>query len=259
MYTETRGNVPPLVHASDRARKKRQKELETALAAAAKKRGDKKEIEKLTKEKEAFANAITSVMVMEDTAKPRPTYVLKRGRYDMPDKSHPVEPGVPGSLPPLPKGAGTNRLGLAAWLCSPAKPAHGRGWPSTGSGSTISARAWSRRPRISAFRASRRRIPELLDWLASELIRSGWDVKALHRLIVTSATFRQRSQSECGRCWLATRKTDCWRADRDSACRPRWCATMPWRSPGCSSSSWAARRSSRISRPVSGKSSPAAR
>ena len=52
-------------------------------------------------------------MVMEDTPKPRPTYVLKRGRYDMPDKSQPVEPGVPASLPPLPEGAPRNRLGLA--------------------------------------------------------------------------------------------------------------------------------------------------
>ena len=63
---------------------KRLKELETALAAA-KKRNDKKEVEKLAKEKEAVEKAITSVMVMEDTAKPRPTYVLKRGQYDMPD------------------------------------------------------------------------------------------------------------------------------------------------------------------------------
>jgi mono/diheme cytochrome c family protein len=193
VYTETRGNVPPLVQLPTEQDKKRQKELETALAAATK-RGDKKEIEKATKGKDAFTTAITSVMVMEDTAKPRPTYVLKRGRYDMPDKSHAVEPGVPGSLPPLPKGAGSNRLGLAAWLCSPQNPltarvAVNRIWQHHfGTGLVKTAENFGVQGEPPSH-------PELLDWLSSELIGSGWDVKALHRLIVGSATFRQRSKA----------------------------------------------------------------
>jgi mono/diheme cytochrome c family protein len=193
VYTETRGNVPPLVQLPTQKDKKRQHELEAALAAA-KKRGDKKEIDKAAKEKEAFMKAITSVMVMEDTAKPRPTYVLKRGRYDMPDKSHPVEPGVPGSLPPLPKGARNNRLGLAAWLCSPENPLTAR---------VAVNRIWQHHFGMGLVKTAENlgvqgeppSHPELLDWLASELIGSGWDLKALHRLIVTSSTFRQRSRA----------------------------------------------------------------
>jgi hypothetical protein len=191
VYTETRGNVPPLVLLPTLQDTKRARELETALAAA-QKRGEKKEIEKLTKEKDAAKKAITSVMVMEDAPKPRPTYVLKRGRYDMPDKNRPVEPGVPASLPPLPKGAARNRLGLASWLSSPANPltarvAVNRIWQhhfGTGLVKTAENFGVQGEPPSHA---------ELLDWLSSELIGSGWDVKALHRLIATSATFRQRS------------------------------------------------------------------
>ncbi len=207
VYTETRGNVPPLVQLPTEKDKKRQKELETALAAA-QKRGDKKEIDKLAKEKEAFSTAITSVMVMQDTPKPRPTYVLKRGRYDMPEKSHPVEPGVPGSLPPLPKGAHANRLGLSDWLCSPANPLTAR---------VAVNRVWQHHFGMGLVKTAENfgvqgeppSHPALLDWLSSELISSGWDLKALHRLILTSATFRQRSRASTPRCSRTTRKTAC--------------------------------------------------
>jgi mono/diheme cytochrome c family protein len=193
VYTETRGNVPPLVTLPTPEETRRVKELEAALEAA-KKRGDKKEIDKLAKEKEAASKAITSVMVMEDTAKPRPTHVLKRGRYDMPDTSRAVEPGVPSSLPPLPKGAKRNRLGLAGWLVAPENPlsarvAVNRIWQHHfGTGLVKTAENFG----IQGEPPSH---PDLLDWLASELLRSGWDVKALHRLIVTSATYRQRSKA----------------------------------------------------------------
>jgi hypothetical protein len=193
VYTETRGNVPPLISLPTERENKRKKELDTALDSA-KKRNDKKEIEKLTKEKEAAQQAIASVMVMEDTAKPRPTFVLKRGRYDMPDAGRPVEPDVPASLPALPKGAKRNRLGLAAWLASAENPltarvAVNRIWQHHfGTGLVKTAENFG----IQGEPPSH---PALLDWLASELIRSGWNVKAIHRLIVTSATFRQRSSA----------------------------------------------------------------
>ncbi len=193
VYTETRGNVPPLVMLPTPQDNKRVKDVEAALAAAVK-RSDKKEIEKLTKEKESITKSITSVMVMEDTPKPRPTFVLKRGRYEMPDQNHPVEPGVPGSLPPLPQGASRNRLGLTRWLSSPANPltarvAANRIWQHHfGAGLVKTAENFGVQGEPPSH-------PELLDWLSSELIGSGWDVKALHRLIVTSATFRQRSRA----------------------------------------------------------------
>ncbi len=193
VYTEQRGNVPPLVSLPTAGETKRVKELETALAAAAK-RKDKKEEEKLAKDKDDVQKAITNLMVMEDTANPRATYVLKRGRYDMPDTSRPVEPGVPSSMPPLPKGAKRNRLGLATWLTAPENPltarvAVNRIWQHHfGTGLVKTAENFG----IQGESPSH---PELLDWLSSELIRTGWDVKALHRLIVTSATFRQRSSA----------------------------------------------------------------
>jgi mono/diheme cytochrome c family protein len=193
VYTETRGNVPPLVMLPTPQETKRVKDLETAFDAA-KKRAEKKEIDKLAGEKDAASKAITSVMVMEDTAKPRPTFVLKRGRYDMPDQSRQVEPGVPGSLPPLPKGAGKNRLGLAEWLSSPANPLTAR---------VAVNRIWQHHFGMGLVKTAENfgvqgeppSHPELLDWLANELIGSGWNIKALHRLIVTSSTFRQRSSA----------------------------------------------------------------
>jgi mono/diheme cytochrome c family protein len=193
VYTETRGNVPPLISLPTERETKRIKELDSTLGAA-KKRADKKEIEKLAKEKESLEKAIASVMVMEDTGKPRPTFVLKRGRYDIPDTARPVEPGVPASLPSLPKSAKRDRLGLAGWLTLPENPltarvAVNRIWQHHfGTGLVKTAENFG----IQGEPPSH---PELLDWLASELIRSGWDIKAMHKLIVTSATFRQRSSS----------------------------------------------------------------
>jgi Protein of unknown function (DUF1553)/Protein of unknown function (DUF1549)/Planctomycete cytochrome C len=193
VYTETRGNVPPLISLPTEHETKRIKELDAALAAA-KKRDEKKEVEKLAKEKDAVEKAIASVMVMEDTGQPRSTFVLKRGRYDMPDTGRPAEPGVPASLPPLPKGEKRNRLGLAGWLTLPENPlaarvAVNRIWQHHfGTGLVKTAENFG----IQGEPPSH---PELLDWLASELIRSGWDIKAMHKLIVTSATFRQRSSA----------------------------------------------------------------
>ena len=66
--------------------------------------------------------AIPTVMILDEMDKPRPTYLLKRGQYDAPDKSQSLDPGVPELLPPLPSGAPANRLGLARWLVDPANP-----------------------------------------------------------------------------------------------------------------------------------------
>src|SRR5207253_1738561 len=78
-------------------------ELQKARQAAAKLRQKRSDYEK----------KIPTVMVMEDLPNPRDTFVLKRGRYDMPDKGQKVTPGVPGCLVPLPGDAPRNRLGLA--------------------------------------------------------------------------------------------------------------------------------------------------
>ena len=133
-------------------------------------------------------------MIMEDLPKPRPTFVLKRGRYDMPDASQKVEPGVPACLAALPAGSPRNRLGLARWLASPDNPltarvAVNRLWQQHfGTGLVKTAENFGVQGEPPSH-------PALLDWLAAQFVRSGWDVKAMHRLIVTSATYRQASKA----------------------------------------------------------------
>ena len=63
--------------------------------------------------------------------------------------------------------------------------------------------------------------PELLDWLATEFVRTGWDVRAMQRLIVTSATYRQSSKVTAELLETRIRRTGCWRAARGCGCRRR--------------------------------------
>ena len=194
VYTETRGNVPPLIKLPTPDDHKRLDELEIAIAAA-KVSGDKPWIEKTKKAHVEYEKNVTSVMVMEDRPKPRDTFVLKRGQYDMPDTSKKLDPGVPACLPALPAGVARNRLALAQWLASPENPltarvAVNRIWQHHfGTGLVKTAENFG----IQGEPPSH---PELLDWLATELIRTGWDVKALHKLIVTTATYRQASNAK---------------------------------------------------------------
>jgi hypothetical protein len=134
-------------------------------------------------------------MVMEDLPKPRETFVLVRGSYEKP--SDRVEPAVPAVLPPLPADAPANRLALARWLVGPANPLTAR--------VTVN-RAWQRffgtglvkTPEDFGVQGEKPSHPELLDWLAAGFVRWGWDVKALDRLIATSATYRQSSRVRPG-------------------------------------------------------------
>ncbi|MFL5864624.1 MAG: DUF1553 domain-containing protein [Solirubrobacteraceae bacterium] len=123
--------------------------------------------------------------------RPRATFVLVRGAYDR--RGPRVRPGVPASLPPLPPGAPANRLGLARWLVDPANPltarvAVNRCWQMVfGTGLVKTAEDFG-------TQGERPSHPELLDWLAVAFRESGWDLKRLLRLIVTSATYRQSSR-----------------------------------------------------------------
>ena len=154
-----------------------------------------------------------STMVMQEMPQPRQTFLLKRGQYDQPAET--VGPDVPASLPAFPSDAPRNRLGLAQWLLSPEHPLTAR---------VAVNRAWSQFfgtglvETVEDF-GSQGLWPshlELLDWLAVELggaaseepkVRNDdpsaapcstlriprGDVKHLHRLIVTSATYKQSS------------------------------------------------------------------
>ena len=133
----------------------------------------------------------TTVMVMQEMDKPRPAFYLNRGQYDQPGEQ--VQPGIPASLGRLPKGAPNNRLGLARWLVDATNPLTARVtvnryWQMYfGLGLVKSVDDFGSQGEWPSH-------PELLDWLATEFVRSGWDVKAMQKLIVTSATYRQSSR-----------------------------------------------------------------
>ncbi len=134
-------------------------------------------------------------MVIKDLEKPPETWVLTRGDFLHPDRDHgALAPGVPASLIlPESKPAFSNRLDLARWLVSRDNPLTAR--------VTVN-RIWARyfgRGLVETendfgFQGSPPSHPELLDWLAVEFMESGWSLKHLHRLIVTSATYRQSSE-----------------------------------------------------------------
>ncbi len=130
------------------------------------------------------------VMVMSD-AKPRDTHILERGNYEVPKAKVTID--VPGFLPQLPPEAPRNRLGIAQWLVAKEQPLTAR---------VLVNRMWQTFFGLGIVKTSedfgiQSEAPlhrELLDWLAVELRDNGWDVKRVHRLMVTSATYRQVSK-----------------------------------------------------------------
>ncbi len=141
------------------------------------------------REAREFRDDCPRVMVMADD-RPRPSHILDRGEYLK--KKEPVEFATPAFLPAMPPDAPKNRLGLAKWLISPENPltarvAVNRAWQTLfGVGLVKTSEDFGVQGDVPAH-------PELLDWLAVEF-RSDWDVKRLHRLIVTSATYKQSSK-----------------------------------------------------------------
>ena len=145
-------------------------------------------------EAEARKN-ILSIAVMQEMPKPRETHILTRGQYDQPGEK--VAFAVPAALGRLPASAPQNRLGLAQWLMSRDNPLTAR---------VVVNRLWAqcfgdglvRTPNDFGLQGEAPDQPELLDFLALRF-RDGdaqtkpWDVKALLKLIVMTATFRQSS------------------------------------------------------------------
>lgn len=135
--------------------------------------------------------AYPASMVMEEMAKPRETFILVRGAYDKPGEK--VTAATPAVLPAMAADLPRNRLGLAKWLVTAENPLTAR---------VVVNRFWQQLFGTGLVRTSEDfgaqgespSHPELLDWLAGEFIRSGWDMKHLKKLIVTSATYRQQSQ-----------------------------------------------------------------
>jgi hypothetical protein len=148
---------------------------------------------KAVRERTAAAANITKVMVMDTLPAPRQTYILTKGAYDKPTEVK-VSAATPASLPPLHcEGQSPTRLDLARWLVNRDNPLTARVtvnryWQAFfGIGLVKTAEDFGVQGETPIHR-------ELLDWLAAQFMDSGWDVKALHRLIVTSATYQQSSK-----------------------------------------------------------------
>jgi hypothetical protein len=146
----------------------------------------------LQEQQKRLNEQIPTTLVSKDMKDPMATHLLKRGEYDKPGAE--VSPGIPAVLPPLPEFEGRpNRLTLAKWLVNPNHPLTAR--------VTVN-RYWQQYFGHGLVKTSEDfgtqgdspTHPQLLDWLATEFIQSGWNIKHIHRLIVTSATYRQSSK-----------------------------------------------------------------
>jgi hypothetical protein len=150
-----------------------------------------KELAAIEAERDRLDKQLPTTLIFRETKQPKQAYLLKRGEYDR--RGEPVGRGTPAFLPPLPAGAPLNRLGLAQWLLAPEHPltarvAVNRFWQQFfGTGLVKTAEDFGTQGEPPSH-------PELLDWLAVEFRESGWDVKALMKLLVTSATYRQSSK-----------------------------------------------------------------
>ncbi|HEY3394137.1 MAG TPA: PSD1 and planctomycete cytochrome C domain-containing protein, partial [Lacipirellulaceae bacterium] len=216
VYTETRGNVPPLVKLMTSEHEQKLAEFDSKINklyvnlatigaffgfhrefagnSLAYVLGAKRALEAAQAEKAAYDAAIPTTMVMEERAEQRETYLLQRGRYDEPDKSERLTPDVPSALPAFPANSPRNRLGLARWLVSRENPLAAR---------VIVNRLWQKffglglvkTPDNFGIQTEPPSHPELLDWLAVELMDSGWDLEHIQRLIISSHTYQQQSEA----------------------------------------------------------------
>lgn len=150
------------------------------------------ELQAANKAFDALTQSIPTTMVMEEMVTPRKTHRLERGDYSAPAEE--LQPGVPEVLPQLPGDAPADRLALAQWLMRPDHPltarvAVNRFWQMVfGYGIVKTSEDFGAQGDAPSH-------PELLDWMATEFVRSGWDVKHMMRTIVTSSTYRMSSRA----------------------------------------------------------------
>jgi hypothetical protein len=157
------------------------KEIQTAQRAMA----------ALRKQRTKLIESFSTVMVMQESDQPRKTFVLQRGVYDKLGER--VSPGIPQQLSPFPKDAPNNRLGFSKWLTDrnnslTARVTVNRYWQMLfGVGIVKTTEDFGSQGEQPSH-------PQLLDWLAVQFMESGWDVKAILKTIVMSATYRQSSK-----------------------------------------------------------------
>ncbi len=154
-------------------------------------RNMKSQISDLPRQLAELDKAIPVTMVMQEQTPRRSMFLLRRGQYDQ--RGDEVTAGVPSVFSSLPQNALADRVSLARWLTSPSHPltarvAVNRWWEMLfGTGLVETAEDFGVQGTLPSH-------PELLDWLATELIRTGWDQRAILKLIVTSAAYRQSSR-----------------------------------------------------------------
>ncbi len=203
--------------------------INTVKASASVPAGEKlnridKELKTARGEYLALMDTIPELMVMEEMSKPRSSFILNRGQYDQPTEE--VLPGAVNEVLPFDSNRWpANRLGLAKWLFDEENPltarvAVNRYWQMIfGQGLVATANDFGNQGSLPTH-------PELLDWLAVDLMESGWDVKALIKKMVMSATYQQSSTStekhmekDPQNTWLARAPSYRWQAEfiRDNA------------------------------------------
>lgn len=138
-----------------------------------------------------LVNEIPEIMVMKDQEELRPSFVLNRGVYD--DRGKEVYANTPNSVLPFPENLPNNRLGLAKWLFHPENPLTARVMVNRiwemhfGQGLVKTQEDFGNQGALPTH-------PGLLDWLAIWFQENDWDIKGLHKLIMSSATYQQSSK-----------------------------------------------------------------
>lgn len=187
--SQVSSDVQPLIHKPDRTEAETQLLRNEFLLNSPELVASRKEIDELRRPQ----SYLTSLVLQERPAEnPRRTFIHNRGEWTQP--TEPVEPAVLSILNPLPVGAPKNRLGFARWLVSRDNPLTAR---------VVVNRAWAtffgrgivKTQEDFGFQSSPPSHPQLLDWLAIRFMDEGWSFKKLHRLIVTSQTYKQSSSS----------------------------------------------------------------
>lgn len=150
-------------------------------------------IEKRQAERKELLNSIPAAMVMKEREEPRAAHVLIRGAYDAPGEK--VQRDTPAFLPPLVKENDlATRMDLAEWLVQDSHPltarvAVNRFWQQLfGVGLVKTSEDFGAQGQVPSH-------PKLLDYMTMKFVQSGWDVKALIKMIVLSKTYQQSSQA----------------------------------------------------------------
>lgn len=192
---DPKGATPDVLELLKIAKEKRTKEqlarIQTVffdVAFADPGKGLRKEWQRIEGELNKVREVVPRVMVMSD-AKPRKTHLFVRGNYE--SLGEEVVADIPTKFTDGKSRA--SRLALADWILSPKNPLTARVqvnryWQ------LFFGRGLVKTPENFGVQSEPPSHPELLDWLAVEFRESGWDVKKLHRLIVTSQTYRQSSR-----------------------------------------------------------------